>query len=40
LFPIILLYVGIQWISLYYSIKYINKIKEVPKEDEKELESL
>ncbi len=34
LFPIILLYVWIQWISLYYSIRYINKIKEVTEEDE------
>jgi len=29
LFPIILLYVGVQGIMLFYSIKYINKIKEV-----------
>ena len=29
LFPIILLYVWVQGMMLYYSIKYINKIKEV-----------
>ena len=29
LFPMILLYVGIQWFLVYYSIKYIKKIQEV-----------
>ena len=29
LFPLILLYVGIQWFLVYYSIKYIKKIQEV-----------
>lgn len=29
LFPVILLYVGVQSMILYYSIKYINKIQEV-----------
>ncbi len=36
LFPIILLYVWIQWISLYYSIKYINKIKELTEEEQED----
>ncbi len=33
LFPIILLYVWVQVMMLYYSIKYINKIKEIVIED-------
>jgi len=37
LFPIILLYVWIQWISLYYSVKYINKIKELVEEDKNDV---
>lgn len=34
LFPVILLYVGIQGMALYYSIKYINKIKEIVVDEE------
>lgn len=30
LFPTILLYVWVQWMMFYYSVKYIKKIKEVP----------
>ena len=33
LFPIILLYVWVQWMLLYYSLKFVSKIKEV-EEDE------
>lgn len=29
LFPIILLYIWIQWMILFYSVKYINKIQEI-----------
>ncbi len=34
LFPVILLYIGIQGMALYYSIKYINKIKEIVVDEE------
>jgi hypothetical protein len=33
LFPIILLYVWVQWMLLYYSLKFVSKIKEVEEEE-------
>lgn len=29
LFPIVLLYVGVQWMALFYAVKYVNKIQEI-----------